>query len=73
MHDRLTGTTIRVSVSSSGSQANGSSLVSSISSDGRFVAFHSNASNLVPSDTNGLTDIFVHDLQTGQIQRVSVP
>ncbi|MCB8926875.1 MAG: PD40 domain-containing protein [Ardenticatenaceae bacterium] len=40
--------------------------------DGRYVAFQSDASNLVSSDTNLATDIFVHDRQTGQTTRVSV-
>jgi hypothetical protein len=44
-----------------------------ISGDGRYVAFFSAASNLVPSDTNNNTDCFVHDRQTGSTERVSVP
>ena len=44
----------------------------SISADGRYVAFDSNATNLVPGDTNGYDDVFVHDRQTGQTTRVSV-
>ena len=44
----------------------------SISADGRFVAFDSLASNLVPGDTNGMRDVFVHDRQTGTTERVSV-
>ncbi len=46
-------TTTRISVSSSGVQGNDYSLAPSISADGRYVAFHSYASNLVPGDTNG--------------------
>lgn len=42
------------------------------SADGRYVAFMSVASNLVPGDTNGKQDIFVHDRETGQTERVSV-
>jgi len=72
VHDRQTGATERVSVDSSGVQGNGSSYSPSISADGRFVAFISGASNLVPWDTNGLDDIFVHDRQTGATERVSV-
>jgi tricorn protease-like protein len=78
VHDQQMGTTNRVSVSSSGDQANNGgsygSLDPSISSDGRFVAFQSDATNLVPGDTNGTytDDIFVHDQQTGTTQRVSV-
>ena len=64
----------RVSVSSDGSQGNGGSgeYVVSINADGRYVAFTSFASNLVPGDTNGYMDVFVHDRQTGQTTRVSV-
>jgi Tol biopolymer transport system component len=72
VHDRQTGQTSRVSVASDGTQGNDVSSGSSISADGRYVAFSSEASNLVPDDTNGATDIFVHDRQTGQTSRVSV-
>ncbi|MBN1321446.1 MAG: PD40 domain-containing protein [Thermoleophilia bacterium] len=72
VHDRTTGTTVRVSVDSSGSQANGASGGACISPDGRYVAFQSYASNLVPGDTNGLADIFVHDRSTGATTRISV-
>ena len=65
-------TTTRVSVSSSGAQANGPCFVSSISVDGRFVLFDSEADNLVDGDTNGVQDVFVHDRQTGHTTRVSV-
>ena len=66
------GTTELVSVSSSGTQGYGSSEESSISADGRFVAFSSEASNLVSGDTNGVEDIFVHDRKTGITERVSI-
>jgi hypothetical protein len=49
----------RVSVASDGSQGNGDSFVGSISADGRYVAFYSYASNLVPGDTNDKADVFV--------------
>jgi Tol biopolymer transport system component len=65
-------TTGRVSESSAGQEANGPSGVPSISADGRFVAFESDASNLVPNDTNGRTDIFVHDRVSLTTARVSV-
>lgn len=74
VRDRVAGTTERVSVSSTGEQANlGSGAIGgpSISADGRFVAFESFASNLVPGDTNGLADIFVHDRETGTTTLVS--
>ena len=66
VRDRQTGTTQRVSVGPGGVQGNGdSSQRPSISADGRFVAFSSDASNLVPGDTNGVDDVFVRDRQTG--------
>jgi Tol biopolymer transport system component len=72
VRDLLTNTTTRVSVSSIGNQAFGPSRESYISGDGRFVAFSSEASNLVPGDTNGNRDIFVRDLSTNTTTRVSV-
>ncbi|MCE7948595.1 MAG: hypothetical protein DYG88_14315, partial [Chloroflexi bacterium CFX4] len=72
VHDRQTGQTSRVSVASDGTQGNGNSTQAAISADGRFVAFESAASNLVSGDTNNVSDIFVHDRQTGQTARVSV-
>ena len=72
MHDRQTGITECVSVDSSGNETNGWSGEPTISGDGRYVAFCSEASNLVPGDTNGFRDIFVHDRQTGVTERVSI-
>jgi Tol biopolymer transport system component len=72
VHDRLTGETSRVSVASDGSQANGWSEDPALSADGRFVAFHSEASNLVAGDTNGMYDVFVHDRATGATTLVSL-
>ncbi|MCK4314403.1 MAG: PD40 domain-containing protein [Anaerolineae bacterium] len=72
VHDRLTGETTRVSVASDGSEANGTSVHAPITSDGRYIAFQSGASNLVAGDTNGVADIFVHDRLTGETTRVSV-
>jgi Tol biopolymer transport system component len=68
------GTTERVNVSSAGAQADSGSYNedSSISANGRFVAFTSNASTLVTGDTNGHPDIFVHDRVAGGTYRVSV-
>lgn len=71
VHDIGSGETKRVSVSSDGSQANNGSYGVSISSDGRYVAFGSPASNLVPDDTNDVMDVFVHDRQTGKTERIS--
>ncbi len=62
----------RVSVASDGTQANAASWGAAVSADGRFVAFASDASNLVPDDHNRAADVFVHDLETGQTVRVSV-
>ena len=62
VRDQETGETTRVSVSSGGTQGNnGGSGQPSISSDGRYVAFISDASNLVSGDTNDVTDVFVRD------------
>jgi Tol biopolymer transport system component len=72
VHDRQTAQTTRVSVSSAGAQANNGSWSPSISADGRYIAFHSLASNLVSGDTNAYMDAFVHDRQTGQTTRVSL-
>ena len=59
VRDRQTGTTTRVSVSSTGEQGNGDSLSPSISEDGRYVAFLSKATNLVAGDTNGYRAVIV--------------
>jgi Tol biopolymer transport system component len=78
VHDTQTGVTTRVSVDSNGMQAYDSYPCSwysdppSLSADGRYVAFISLANNLVSGDTNGWSDIFVHDMQTGATTRVSV-
>src|SRR5262249_22072751 len=78
VHDRLTGTSERISVSSAGRQADGPSGIidgmpgPSISADGRFVAFDSEATNLVKGDTNQAADVFVHDRLTGTTERISV-
>jgi Tol biopolymer transport system component len=71
VRDRQAGTTVRITVSSTGAQANSDSFVTSMSPDGRYVAFQSYASNLVPGDTNG-GDAFVRDLRTGVTSRVSL-
>jgi Tol biopolymer transport system component len=66
------GPTERVSLSSSGSQGNENSDYPDLSTDGRYVAFASAATNLVNGDTNGWTDIFAHDQETNTTSRVSV-
>jgi Tol biopolymer transport system component len=71
--DRLSNTTRRVSVDLSGDDANGHVRSNtSISNDGRHVAFLSNASDLVPGDSNAKADAFVRDLATATTRRVSV-
>jgi hypothetical protein len=72
VRDLAAGSTELISVDSNGVQGNGSSYWASISSGGRFVAFSSAATNLVPGDTNGILDVFVHDRQSGTTERVSV-
>ncbi len=72
VHDRQSGTTEKVSVSSSGVQGDSGSLLQSISADGRFVTFSSSSTNLVVGDTNGSWDAFVRDRQNGTTERVSL-
>jgi hypothetical protein len=72
LRDRQLGLTECVSVDSSGVQGNDDSFWPSISSDGRYVAFYSYATNLVPGDTNGYLDVFVRDRQLGITERISV-
>lgn len=72
VYDRQTRGVSRVSVSSAGVQGNDASYSATISADGRYVAFRSAATNLVPGDTNLVDDIFVHDRQTGETTRVSL-
>ncbi len=72
VHDRVAGATERVSLASDGAEANASSAINAISADGRYVAFLSAATNLVPGDTNGIVDVFVRDRVDGATERVSV-
>jgi len=72
VHDRQSGATQRVSITSAGAQADGDSIASDISSDGRYVSFYSLATNLVPGDTNGVYDAFIHDRSSGTTARVSL-
>ena len=66
------GSTKRLSVNSAGAPGNSSSPGPAVSTDGRYVTFSSDASNLVAGDTNSTTDVFVHDTATGTTRRVSV-
>jgi Tol biopolymer transport system component len=72
VYDRKTGKTRLASVGSAGKQGNDDSVMPSISRHGGWVAFYSDASNLAPGDTNGVTDVFVHDLRAGTTTRMSV-
>ena len=77
VRDLATGRTTRVSVASHGRQArcgadSCESTSPALSAHGRYVAFQSSATNLVPRDTNRLGDVFVHDRRTGTTSRVSV-
>jgi Tol biopolymer transport system component len=71
VHDRLTGQTTRVSIASSGEQANSGSSEAQLSDDGHYVVFSSSATNLVGGDSNEAEDIFIHDQETGQTVLVS--
>jgi Tol biopolymer transport system component len=72
VRDRQTGAVERASVSQSGAQGNRESIFPTISADGRYVVFHSAATNLVPGDSNGKLDVFIRDRQAGTTARVSV-
>ncbi|MEV7026776.1 hypothetical protein [Kitasatospora sp. NPDC093558] len=66
------GDTARVSVGLDGAQPNGDSTALGLSANGRYALFSSKASNLVPDDTNNASDVFLRDLRSGDIERVSV-
>jgi Tol biopolymer transport system component len=72
VRDRQTGQTTRISVASDSTEGNNDSWQPAISGDGRYVAFYSEASNLVANDTNGYLDVFIHDCQTGETTRLSM-
>ena len=65
--------TMRVSRTSEGLQANGPSVLASISNDGHFVTYVSSASNIVSDDTNGVDDVFVYDQNTGAMRMYAMP
>lgn len=71
-YDTQTATYIRVSVSSAGVQGNGNSITPIISGNGRYVAFRSDANNLVVNDSNGYSDVFLRDMQMNTTTRISV-
>lgn len=65
-------TPVRLSVDANGIEGDGPSTQPAITPDGRYVVFVSAATNLVPGDTNGVADVFVHDVATGLLERVSL-
>lgn len=71
LHDRQTGKTKMVSVSSDGVPSNGPSVYPSISADGRYIVFASSGTNLVPNKTTAPLNIFLHDQQTGKTTLIS--
>jgi Tol biopolymer transport system component len=73
VRDRQLRTTTLVDVSTAGSRGSANALEPAITSDGRFVAFASFASNLVNDDVNGCGDVFVHDMATAITERASIP
>lgn len=72
IHDRTTGLTELVSAASAGQQADGISSMPAVSEEGRYVVYWSDATNLVPGDTNERRDIFLRDRTAGTTERVSV-
>lgn len=72
VHDRRTGRTERVSVGPGGVAADANSFAPSLGAGGRYVAFQSEASNLVPGDTNATVDVFLRDRRTGVTERVNL-
>ncbi len=72
VYDRQAASIEMVSVDSEGLEGNLGSYRPCINTDGRYVAFVSEASNLLPNDTNGVSDVFVFDRQTRNIERVSI-
>lgn len=71
VRDQLTSTTRRVTVRPDGGEADGSSFCPALSADGRYLAFDSYASNLVPGDTSGHSNVFLYEMSTGRTSRVS--
>ncbi len=71
LFDRLNQTTERINVAANGTQANGVTTLGSISDDGNYITFTSDADNLVANDTNGKSDIFVYDRQNKTVELIS--
>lgn len=77
VRDRQLGTTVRVSLTSTGAQAIGDAQGLGVdnvvlSSNGRYVAFSTHAINMMPGDTNNAVDVYIHDRSNGQLERASV-
>jgi Tol biopolymer transport system component len=72
LRDTVAATTTRVSLGTGGAEADGGSGQAVISSDGAWVAFSSDATNLVAGDANGGRDVFVYEVASGAVTRVSV-
>ena len=72
LHDRDSGETSRVNLAGNGAEANGISWFPGIFGNGRYVTFESSADNLVTGDTNGISDVFLHDRETGLTRRVNL-
>jgi len=72
LYNVLTKQNARVNVASDGTESNGYSSLCSLSADGRYIAFQSDGTTLVSDDTNGSTDIFVHDRVLQTTERVSL-
>jgi hypothetical protein len=72
VRDRLAGTTTLVSKAADGTVANAQSPYGKLSANGQWITFFSSGSNLVASDTNGKTDVFIKNLASGAVERISV-
>ena len=72
VHDRVAGTTVRVSVDSNGNEANDYSVYPSISADGRYVSFTSPATNLMAQGETNVPEVYVHDLNTGITRGINI-
>lgn len=73
LRDLASATTVRVSVGTNGTEANGPSYDADLTADGSVVVFSSQATNLFPNDTNGAVDLFMRDLRTGTTTRIVLP
>ena len=72
LRDIALGITTRISVDDLGNEGDGESYFPTISNDGQYIVFFSNATNLVSNDTNALFDVFLYDRDTETVVRISV-